>query len=134
MAIFDHYTELAIRSIFLGARIHDAAILCGETDRTMREIFFVFCKKNNIRTYEKILIETSNAGYSTPPVAYFRAHVIDFIPVDLLLHCFPMQAKDEMSNISEYLNGRLGEAKMKLSILRARRDSWDGLINLIDRI
>lgn len=133
MAIFDHYTDLAIRSIFLGARIHDAAIICGKTDRAMRDDFLMFCKKNNYQRYNEILIISSNDGYTTPPPAYFREYILEFIPLQSLYPSFMADSLEEMSQVSDYLDRCLGMASAHLSILRARRDSWNGLIQLTNK-
>lgn len=130
MANHDHYTVLAIRSIFLGARIHDAAIICGRTDRAMRDEFLMFCKKNNRQRYSEILIISAHDGYTTPPVSYFRERILDFIPMQSLYPSFMADSLEEMGQVSDYLDRCLGAASAHLSILRARRDSWDGLMSL----
>lgn len=130
MAIFDHYTDLAIRSIFLGARIHDAAIICGKTDRAMRDDFLMFCKKNNRQRYSEILIISAHDGYTTPPVSYFRERILEFIPLQSLYPSFLSDSLEEMSQVTDYLERNLGFASANLSLWRARKDSWDGLIKL----
>lgn len=130
MANHDHYTALAIRSIFLGARIHDAAVLCGKTDRAMRDEFLTFCKNNNHQRYGEILIKSANDGYTTPPASYFREYILDFIPLQSLYPSFMLESLEEMGQVSDYLDRCLGAASAHLSILRARRDSWNGLMTL----
>lgn len=130
MAIFDHYTDLAIRSIFLGARIHDAAIICGKTDRAMRDDFLMFCKKNNRQRYSEILIISAHDGHTTPPVSYFRERILEFIPLQSLYPSFLSDSLEEMNQVTDYLERNLGFASANLSLWRARKDSWDGLIKL----
>ncbi|MDD9200791.1 hypothetical protein [Aliivibrio sp. S2MY1] len=132
MATHDHYTTLAIRSIFLGARIHDAAVLCGKTDGAMRDVFISFCKQKNPNRYNQILIQAVHENYTTTPTKYLREHVLDFIPLEDLYPKFMMESLEEIACVSDYLNRCLGAISADLSLWRARRDSWDGLMKLVN--
>lgn len=132
MATYDHYITIAIQSIFLGARIHDAAVLCGKTDREMRDFFISFCKKNNSKIYELVSIEAANKGCSTPPVDYFRKHIFDFISLENIHPGFMLASLEEMDSVSDYLDRCLGKASANTSLWRARRDSWNGLMALMN--
>ncbi|EOW9480331.1 TPA: hypothetical protein ACMDRZ_003074 [Vibrio cholerae] len=121
-------THKAILSIFLGARIHDAAVMIGVSDRTMRDRFLTYCKHANHDTFERIYERAVHQGYSTPPVELFQPHVLDFFPSSALsLHkrdLLPDQAKEKAEMA-------LLRAKKELSLARIRLSVVDGMGRLL---
>lgn len=132
MAKSNHYTRLAIRSIILGARIADAAVLCDKNYRQMRESLHSFCRKSNPDTYNLMLIDATNDGYNSIRTSDLRARALDFIPLVDLYPNFMGESLDEMADVSNYLEKCFISASASFSICRARRDSWNGLMAIVD--
>lgn len=130
MANYDHYTDLAIKSIFLGANTHDAAVLCGKTAHLMREELHRFCKKRNLIKYQELLIEAESDGYTSTPTAYFRACMGEFISFKEIYPSFMYESLEEMAKVGDYLERSLSFSNAHRSMKRARRDAWDGIVTL----
>ncbi|WFQ78066.1 hypothetical protein PXH59_00015 (plasmid) [Xenorhabdus sp. SF857] len=129
----DKETIYAIKSIFLGASIHDAAVFCYRNDRAMREKFLLYCKHKNVNKYEEIAIEAANNGYTTPPVHYFRYHVLEFfsrteIATDFL---HGWGNNDNVEDVMASLQKKREEANRMYCIARARHQSIQTALNLM---
>lgn len=132
MANYDHYTKLAIKSIFLGARIHDAAVVCGKSDALMRREFLAFAKNKNKMKFDFLDVEAASNGYSTIPASYFQNCALDFISLKDIHPGFIRESLSEMSAVYEYIERSLAFATANLSIQRARRDSWVGAVRILE--
>ncbi|WP_237300866.1 hypothetical protein, partial [Vibrio anguillarum] len=117
-----------ILSIFLGARIHDAAVMINVPDRTMRDRFLTYCKHANPEKFERIYERAVHQGYSTPPVELFQLHVLDFFStIELSLH----KQKMLSSSAKEKAEMALLKAKKELSLARIRLSVVDGVGRLL---
>jgi hypothetical protein len=134
MAKHDHDTLYAVKSILLGARIHDASVLCDKTDQAMRGALFQFCQSANPAAFEKISIEAANQGYTTIPVQMLRDSSSEFIgklDKDFITD-FMLDQIDDMGDVETYVKRCFSQAQKRLSIWRARHDSWNGLKRLME--
>lgn len=130
----NHDTLYAVKSILLGARIHDASVLCDKTDQAMRNALFKFCQAANPITFEEISIEAANQGYATIPAQMLRAQSLEFLG-DLdteFIISFMSDQIDDMCDVETYVKRCLARANKRLSIWRARHDSWNGFKRLMD--
>lgn len=127
----DQDTMYAIKSIFLGASIHDAAILCYRTDRSMRDKFLLYCKHKNPDLFEEIAIEAVNDGFTTPPVSYFRKQVLGFFSLSEVTTEFLHDYLDDARDLMGYLSKSLADANRMLCIARARHQSTKQALNLL---
>ncbi|WP_155274540.1 hypothetical protein [Vibrio nigripulchritudo] len=118
----------AILSIFLGARIHDAAVLVGISDRTMRDRFLTYCKQTNPERFESIYECAAHRGYSTPPVELFQRHVMEFFNEEDLpiLH-----QQSSPSLVKELAEKNVENAKVQLSLARIRLSVVDGMSRIL---
>lgn len=128
---FDQDTMYAIKSIFLGASIHDAAIMCYRNDRSMREKFLLYCKHQNTAAFEEIAVEAVKDGFTTPPVNYFRERILDFFSQNEVTTGFLYDYLDDVENLMGYLSKSLAEASRMLCIARARHQSTKQALNLM---
>lgn len=127
--LYTDETQKAILSIFLGARIHDAAMMIGVADRTMRDRFLTYCKHANHAQFERIYERAVHQGYSTPPVELFQPHVLDFfshrdLPV---LHS---EAKVSPTAKEQAEEG-VAQAKLELSLARIRLNVVEGMTRIL---
>ncbi|HGS4561515.1 TPA: hypothetical protein ACMDRZ_003807 [Vibrio cholerae] len=134
MAKHDHDTLYAVKSILLGARIHDASVLCDKTDQAMRWALFQYCQDANPVAFEQISIEAAHKGYTTVPVQMLRDSSSDFIGEldNEFITGFMAAQIDDMSDVETYVKRCLFQAQKRLSIWRARHDSWSGLKRMME--
>ena len=128
--IFDKDTRYAIKSIFLGAKVHDAAALCRRSDHSMRSQFLLFCKNMNRTRFEEIATNAVNDGWSTPPVKYFREHINDFLSKEEITTDFMSEYLDDVGDVINYYARCIAEASNQLRIARARHAAMTQAVNL----
>ena len=130
---FDKDTLYAVKCILLGARIHDASVLCDNTDQAMRGALFKFCQMTNPVAFENISIEATNQGYTTIPAQMLRAQSSEFLgEIDNQFFLeFMGEHFADMCDVESYVKRCLSRAQKRASIWRARNDSWDGLKKMI---
>lgn len=128
--ILDKDTRYAIKSIFLGAKIHDAAALCGRSDQSMRVQFLLFCKNTNRTRFEEIATNSVNDGWSTPPVRYFREQITDFLSKEEITTDFISEYLDDIGDAINYYARCIEESSKKLRIARARHTAMTQAMNL----
>jgi len=126
---YNEETRKAVLSIFLGARIHDAAVMISVADRTMRDRFLTYCKHANPDQFERIYERAVHQGYSTPPVELFQPYVLDFFTqADLpVLHS---EAK-VLPTAKELAEESLEKAKLELSLARIRLSVVEGMTRIL---
>ncbi|HHC6562905.1 TPA: hypothetical protein ACN36J_004114 [Vibrio parahaemolyticus] len=122
-------TRKAILSIFLGARIHDAAVMINISDRTMRDRFLTYCKHTNSDKFERIYERAVHQGYSTPPVELFQPHVLEFF-TEKDLPVLHSEAKVS-SSAKEMAEEGLAQAKRELSLARIRLSVVEGMSRVL---
>ncbi|EIZ1363930.1 hypothetical protein MOS07_004287 [Vibrio vulnificus] len=134
MSKFDKNTTYAVKCILLGARIHDASALCDKTDQAMRLSLFKFCQSANPSVFEDISIEAAHLGYATIPAQMLRDKSLDFLgDIDnTFIVEFLTDKVDELSDVKSYFLKCLENANKRLSIWRARHDSWEGFRKLTE--
>lgn len=130
----DKDTLYAVKCILLGARIHDASALCDKTDQAMRAALFKFCQMMNPMSFENISIEASNQGYTTIPAQMLREQSSTFLgEIDNQFYVdFVGDHFADMSDVEAYVKRCLENANKRLSIWRARHDSWEGFRRLTE--
>jgi hypothetical protein len=129
MKNFNKDTIYAVKSILLGARIHDASVLCDKTDQAMRSALFKFCQTANPLAFEEISINAAHQGYTTIPAEMLREKSSLFLgdlDSEFISDFMEIQLED-MCDVETYVKRCLSQAQKRLSIWRARNDSWDGL-------
>lgn len=132
MRNFDKDTIYAVKSILLGARIHDASALCDKTDQAMRSALFKFCQTVNPLAFEKISIEAAHQGYATIPAQMLKAQSLEFlgdIDDEFIVDFMKIQI-DDMCDVETYVKRCIYRTQKRLSIWRARDDAWNGLKKL----
>lgn len=130
MAENNNATLYAVKSILLGARIHDAAILCDRTDQSMRAALFQFCKNSNPVIFCEIEIEAAHLGYATVPAHLLRDRSLEFLgELDTkFVIGFLQENLDDMVDVSTYIKRCLRNAQAQVSIWRAREAAWEGFV------
>lgn len=128
--IFDKDTMYAIKSIFLGAKVHDAAALCGRSDHSMRGQFLLFCKNMNRTRFEEIAVNAVNDGWATPPVKYFQGNIDDFLSKEEITTDFMSEYLDDVGDVINYYARCIAEASNQLRIARARHAAMTQAVNL----
>lgn len=128
--IFDKKTLYAIKSIFLGAKVHDAAALCERNDQSMRNQFLLFCKDTNRTKFEEIAIQAVNDGWNSPPVKYFRDYINDFFSKDEITTYFMSEYFDDVGDVINYYASCIVEASNQLRIARVRHAAMTKAMNL----
>jgi hypothetical protein len=131
MAKSDHYTQLAIRSIILGARVSDAAVICGKTPQQMRYALHSFCKQSNPQVYESMLIECQHGGANSIKTSDLRCRALDFISIKDIYPSFLIESLEETACVTSYIERCLHNATASLHLWRARRDAWNGLKGVV---
>lgn len=131
---FDNDTIYAIKAIFLGARIHDAAALCDRSDASMRRLFLMFCEKTNKTKFEEICVNAVNDGWSNPPVNYFQEHIEHFLSEKEATLDFMGEYLEDVDNVLGYYKRCISNATKTLRIARARHAAMTQAIHLIGDI
>ncbi|MFW1108375.1 hypothetical protein ACEWA7_20250 [Vibrio parahaemolyticus] len=122
-------TKKAILSIFMGARIHDAAVMIGVPDRTMRDRFLTYCKHVNVQQFERIYEKAVHQGYSTPPVELFQPYLLDFFSQEDISELYgPMNIPSYAKELAEK---GLEKAKRELSLARIRLSVVEGMSRIV---
>lgn len=130
-SIYDEETKKAILSIFFGARIHDAAVMIGISDRAMRDRFLAYCKHTNVEQFERIYERAVNQGYSTPPVELFQPSIFSFFSRDELPFGHS-NTKLPPSAMETAIEG-LEKAKKELSIARIKLNVVQGVSRVLSK-
>jgi hypothetical protein len=128
---FNKDTLYAIKSIFLGARVHDAAALCNRSDQSMRDVFLLFCKKVNWLKFEIISVNAVNEGWNGPPVRMFKEHANHFLSTEDMTTDFIGDYLDDVGDAMRYVERSIGRLSIQLRIARARHTAMKQAVHLI---
>lgn len=127
----DKDTLYAIKSIFLGATVHDAAALCNRSDQSMRGVFLSFCKQSNPRKFEEIAVNAANDNWSSPPARHFKKHIHHFLTKKEMTTDFIGEYFEDVGEVMRYVERSIGSLSTQLRILKARHVAMKQAVNLM---